>query len=56
MEGVLKGLHGSAVEMVELLYEIFTGKRVQQMPVIEVEVRRRRFCLAELLLHSSTQG
>ena len=39
VEGVMKGLHGSAVEMVELLYEIFTGKRVQQMPVIEVEVR-----------------
>jgi hypothetical protein len=39
VEGVMKGLHGSAVELVELLYEIFTGKRVQQMPVIEVEVR-----------------
>lgn len=37
LEGTIKGLHGSAVQLVEHLYELFTGKRVQQMPEIETK-------------------
>mmetsp|Transcript_29055 Transcript_29055/g.40125 ORF Transcript_29055/g.40125 Transcript_29055/m.40125 type:complete len:274 (+) Transcript_29055:40-861(+) len=37
VEGTIKGLHGAAVELVELLYEMFTGKRVQRMLEMEPE-------------------
>lgn len=37
IEGTIKGLHGSAVELMEHMYELFTGKKVQQMPIIDIE-------------------
>jgi hypothetical protein len=32
LEGVIKGRHGAAVEFVEKMYELYTGKKVQQQP------------------------
>lgn len=36
VEGTSKGVHGAAVSLIEYLYEMFTGKKVQRMEVHEV--------------------
>mmetsp|Transcript_21671 Transcript_21671/g.47614 ORF Transcript_21671/g.47614 Transcript_21671/m.47614 type:complete len:280 (-) Transcript_21671:379-1218(-) len=38
IEGTMKGLHGSAVELMEFLYQSYTGKELQRMPEVEPEV------------------